>query len=82
MTKPDILVDGHLVQTAELALVEVLNLEPGLGIQIEGPEINESALILYKSKQSHENFQKCYLKNFSLETIQYGYQWTPLDPHN
>ena len=47
MTKPDTLVDGHLVQTAELALVEVLNLDPGLGIQIEGPEINESALITY-----------------------------------
>ena len=45
MTKPDTLVDGHLVQTAELALVEVLNLEPGLGIQIEGPEINQSVPI-------------------------------------
>ena len=60
MTKPDILVDGHLVQTAELALVEVLNLEPGLGIQIEGPEINESVLVTYIqsvfTKRHHSTF--------------------------
>ena len=37
--------------------------------------------ILYKSKQSKENELICALKKFSLETRQYRYQLTPLDPH-
>ena len=56
MTKPDILVDRHLVQTAELALVEVLNLEPGLGIQIEGPERDESVLITISIHQKTSQY--------------------------
>ena len=37
--------------------------------------------ILYKSKQSNQNYLICALEKISSETRQYGYQWTPLDPH-